>query len=85
MKGSWTTYIVRCADNTLYTGITPDVARRVREHNSSDRGARYTRGRRPVELVYSEEFPDRGAAARREAAIKKMRAATKRDLIRGRR
>lgn len=81
MKSSWYTYMVCCADNTLYTGITTDLKRRVGEHNSGDKGARYTRGRRPVELVYSESFPDRASAAGREAAIKRMRAGEKRALI----
>jgi putative endonuclease len=78
---SWYTYIIRCADNTLYTGITIDLERRVGEHNSDDKGAKYTRGRQPVELVYSETFPDRAKASSREAAIKKMRAGEKRALL----
>ena len=65
-------YMVECADKTLYTGITTDLARRVEEHNSSDKGARYTRNRRPVRLVYQESHPDRSSASKREYAIKKM-------------
>ncbi len=69
----WFLYMVRCADDTLYTGITTDVERRISEHNSDDRvGARYTRTRRPVQLVYSEQVASRSAAAIREAAIKKL-------------
>jgi len=65
------TYILLCADNTLYTGITTDLKRREKEHNSSDRGAKYTRIRRPVTLVYSEAFEDRSTASKREYYIKK--------------
>ncbi len=69
----WFLYMVRCADETLYTGITTDVERRISEHNSDDRvGARYTRTRRPVQLVYTEQVESRSAAAIREAAIKKL-------------
>ncbi len=69
----WFLYMVRCADDTLYTGITTDVERRISEHNSDDRiGARYTRTRRPVQLVYTEQVESRSAAAIREAAIKKL-------------
>ena len=64
-------YMVRCADNTLYTGIAKELQRRVDEHNSSDKGAKYTRARRPVTLVYSESFPDRSTASKREYDIKK--------------
>ena len=64
-------YIVRCADDTLYTGIATDLERRIEEHNSSDKGAKYTRARRPVSLVYSEEYVDRSSASKREYEIKK--------------
>jgi len=64
-------YMVRCADETLYTGIATDLERRIEEHNSSTKGAKYTRVRRPVTLVYQEEFPDRSSASKREYAIKK--------------
>jgi len=63
--------MVRCSDETLYTGITTNLERRVKEHNGSEKGAKYTRARRPVELVYSEEFPDRSEASKREFFIKK--------------
>lgn len=70
---AWFVYILRCADDTLYTGVTTDPARRLREHNSGGRlGARYTRARRPVELLYQEEVASRSEACRREAAIKKL-------------
>ena len=64
-------YMVKCADDTLYTGIATELDRRIEEHNISDKGAKYTRVRRPVELVYSETYPDRSAASKREYEIKK--------------
>ena len=69
---SYFTYIVRCSDSTLYTGITTDLARRLDEHNNSTKGAKYTRIRRPVKLVYSEKYEDRSSASKREYAIKKL-------------
>ncbi|HID82452.1 MAG TPA: GIY-YIG nuclease family protein [Chromatiales bacterium] len=70
---AWFIYIIRCADNSLYTGITKDISRRVNEHNSNNvLAAKYTRGRRPVELVYQETFGSRSDAASREYEIKKM-------------
>lgn len=73
-------YIVRCADDTLYTGITTDLERRVEEHNTGI-GAKYTRGRGPVEVLYSEQHADRSAASQREAAIKKLSREEKVALI----
>ncbi len=79
---SWYVYIVRCADDTLYTGITRDTQRRLLEHNADNRrGARYTRARRPVALVYSEPQRSRALAAQREAAIKKLTRQNKEMLI----
>lgn len=63
-------YMLRCKDGSLYTGWTNDLEHRLAMH-SSGRGAKYTRGRGPLELVYSEELPDKEAALRRECAIKK--------------
>jgi putative endonuclease len=74
-------YILECSDNTLYTGITTDIQRRVKEHNSSVKGAKYTRVRRPVKLVYKEEFTDRSSASKREAEIKKLSRKEKLALI----
>ncbi len=74
-------YIVLCADNTLYTGIARELDRRIDEHNHSDKGARYTRTRRPVTLVYQEACRDRSSASKREYAIKKMRRGEKMKLI----
>jgi putative endonuclease len=68
---SWQVYMLRCADGTLYTGSTDDVARRLAVHNAG-RGAKYTRGRLPAVLVYSEDCGSRAEALRREAAIKKL-------------
>ncbi len=65
-------YILRCNDNTLYTGITTDLKRRLNEHNLSAKGAKYTRSRRPVELVYTEEFEDKSSAMKREYSVKKL-------------
>lgn len=72
MSAAWSVYLVRCADGSLYTGITTDVERRVAQHNG-DRpgGARYTRARRPVELAHREDGLDRSTAARREAELKR--------------
>ena len=67
----WTVYILRCGDGTLYTGCTNDLPRRLEAHRSG-RGAKYTRGRGPLELVYQEQVPDKSAALRREAAIKRL-------------
>jgi putative endonuclease len=78
----WYVYIVRCADGSLYTGITKDVESRVSLHNAG-RGAKYTRTRRPVDLVYREMVSDRGAAMRREYVIKRLRPVAKRKLIAG--
>lgn len=74
-------YILKCADGTLYTGITVDLKRRVTEHNSSSLGARYTRGRRPVRLVYSKRFRNRSTASKEESCIKKMSRAEKLKMV----
>lgn len=73
-------YLVRCADGTLYAGWTTDLARRVQAHNEG-RGAKYTRSRRPVALVYSEAFGTREEALRREAALKRLSRREKLALI----
>ena len=76
----WYVYMLRCGDGSLYTGSTTDVDRRLREHQSGT-GARYTRSRPPVTLAYVEEAPDRSAAQRREAAIKKLSRDQKWKLV----
>ncbi len=76
----WLVYILRCQDDTLYTGITNDLENRLQSHNEK-RGARYTRARLPVSLVYQEEASSRSQASRREAAIKKLPRSKKLKLI----
>ena len=76
----WQVYVLGCADGTLYTGITNDLARRLRLHGTG-RASRYTRSRLPVQLVYSESARNRRAALRREAAIKALPRGTKLTLI----
>jgi len=76
----WIVYILHCADDTLYTGITNDLERRLAAHEAGA-GARYTRGRGPFRLVYRETQPDRSAALRREHRIKAMTRARKWQLI----
>lgn len=79
---SWAVYMVRCSDDSLYTGIARDVGRRVQEHNSNDLlAANYTRARRPVTLVYQEASPSRSAASKREYQIKKMTRQQKEALL----
>jgi putative endonuclease len=73
-------YVLRCDDNTFYTGYTTDVERRVREHNAGD-GAKYTRGRTPVELVHVESFDSQSAAMSREYEIKQYTRAEKERLV----
>jgi len=73
-------YIVECDDGTLYTGWTTDPERRLREHNAG-KGARYTRSRRPVRLVYWEQYSDRSGAMRREVVVKKLTRFEKQTLI----
>jgi putative endonuclease len=77
----WFVYLLRCSDQTLYTGITTDLRQRLHEHNHTDKGAKYTRGRRPVSLVYSEEHPSRSLAASREYQIKQLTRQQKKQLI----
>lgn len=72
-------YIVRCSDGSLYTGWTTDIERRISAHNTG-KGAKYTRSRRPVELVHLESFEEKTAAQKRERMIKKLSAAEKRKL-----
>jgi len=78
---SYYVYIVKCSDDTLYTGIATDIKRRVEEHNSSTKGAKYTKTRRPVKLMYSEELEDRSSATKREIAVKKLSRDKKLELI----
>lgn len=77
---SYFTYILKCADNTLYTGYTDDIEKRVFVHNSG-KGAKYTRARLPVSLLYFEEFQSKSDALKREAQIKKLSRTKKLELI----
>ena len=74
-------YILQCKDSTLYTGYTIDLKRRLHEHNHMKRGARYTKMRRPVKLIYSEEFKKIGTALKRELEIKSLSRKNKLDLV----
>ena len=80
VKPSWHVYILRCADDSLYTGISTDVTRRCEQHNAGT-ASRYTRSRRPVEIVYQETQPDKSHALKRELAIKKLSRQQKDSLI----
>lgn len=79
-EANWCVYMVRCADDSLYTGIAKDVSARVERHNAGQ-GAKYTRSRRPVRLVYREPHPDRASALKREHAIKQLSAEEKLRLV----
>lgn len=74
-------YIVKCKDGTLYTGVTVDVERRVKEHNKGILGARYTKSRRPVRLLYKEKIGGRSEAQQREYAIKQLTREQKQELV----
>ena len=77
---AWYVYILRCGDGTLYTGITDNVSRRLAAHRSG-KGAKYTRGRGPLKLVYQEQVPDKSAALRREYQIKQLTKQKKEALL----
>lgn len=77
---SWYVYILRCADDTLYTGMTDNVEKRLAAHQSG-KGAKYTRGRGPLTLVYTEEAADKSAALKREISIKRLTRAQKLELV----
>lgn len=77
---NWQVYIIRCSDNSLYTGITLDLARRLRQHGEGS-GAKYFRGRQPVEVVYVENGHNRSTASRSELQIKRLTHAEKEALI----
>ena len=74
-------YILKCADKTLYTGITVDLDRRLDEHNFTSLGAKYTAARRPVELVYFKKFENRSSASKQEYSIKHLSREEKLALI----
>jgi len=74
-------YVVKCSDESLYTGITTELDRRLHEHNNTRKGAKYTRARRPVELVYCVDYPNRSAASKAEASFKKLSRRQKLEII----
>ena len=78
---NWYVYILNSTDDTLYTGITTDISRRLFEHSNSSKGAKYFRGRKPKALLYVQECIDRSTASKQEASIKKMKKADKKILI----
>lgn len=80
MDKIWYVYILQCGDNTLYCGVTPDIEKRLEQHRCG-KGAKYTRGRGPLELVYSEQLPTHSDALRREIAIKQLSRSEKLKLI----
>ena len=84
MNGDFSLYIVRCADGSLYTGISTDVSRRILEHENGKRGARYLRGRGPLKLEYAEVVGNRSAASRAEYIVKQLDRDGKKNLIAGR-
>ena len=79
----WFVYMLRCADNSLYTGITTDVERREKEHNGEKSVTKYTRVRQPVEVVYQEKSESRAEASKREAKLKKLKKHEKEALVLG--
>ncbi len=79
-KQNWTVYILKCKDDSLYTGISNDFEKRLSEHKNGT-GAKYTRGRGPFQVVYKEQLPDRSQASKREFAIKKLSRVDKEELI----
>ena len=80
---SWQCYLLRCADDTLYCGITNDLEKRMAAHNAGE-GAKYTRGRTPLKLVYTEACADKSSALKREIKIKRLTRLAKQKLIEGR-
>lgn len=82
MSAQWSVYILACADGSLYTGVARDLQRRLRQHNGElVGGPKYTSGRRPVKLLWSESAPDRSVAQQREAAIKQLSREQKLQLL----
>ena len=81
--GNWFVYMLQCSDDSLYTGVTTDLERRLKEHNEGPLGAKYTRARRPVTLVWSEQCGSRSNATTREAELKKLNREQKLNLVVG--
>ena len=80
-ENSWYFYVLLCSDNSLYAGITTNLKRRLNEHNTNSKGAKYTKTRRPVKLVYHMEFPDRSSASRVEYGFKSLNRKMKMEII----
>ncbi len=80
-NNTWTVYFLRCNDNSLYTGITTDIKRRLHQHNNTKLGAKYTRARRPVKLVYSETTLDKSTASKREYQLRTLTKKEKEKLV----
>jgi len=78
---TWTIYFLRCNDNSLYTGITTDIKRRLHQHNNTKLGAKYTRARRPVVLVYSETTVDKSTASKREYQLRTLTKKQKEKIV----
>lgn len=81
MTNDWSVYMLECADKTIYTGITNDLEKRVKAHNFESTGAKYTKARRPVHLVYTENNLTKSEALKREITLKKLSRLQKLDLI----
>lgn len=79
----WYLYVVQCCDGTLYTGVTTSLSRRIKEHNSSNKGAKYTKTRRPVTLVWKQEYRNRSEAQAAEHKFKKLPRIQKWGVIKG--
>jgi len=77
----WYLYVLRCNDNTLYAGVTTDIRRRLKEHNHTSRGAKYTKPRRPVNIVHWRRFKDRGSAQRAEYEFKQLTKKQKEKVV----
>lgn len=80
-NNTWTVYFLRCNDNSLYTGITTDIKRRLHQHNKTKLGAKYTRARRPVKLVYRETTLDKSTASKREYQLRTLTKKEKERLV----
>ncbi len=81
MKQDWYVYILKCKDDTFYTGVTTDIARRLEEHNTSPKGAKYTSTRRPAILVYQETYPTRSLAQKQERLVQGLKRSIKMALV----
>ncbi|MBI5778653.1 MAG: GIY-YIG nuclease family protein [Planctomycetes bacterium] len=78
----WYVYFLRCSDNSIYTGITTDLESRVKRHNQG-KGCKYTASRQPIKLIYSEKYPDKSQAARRESYLKGLTRIKKEEIVVG--